>query len=160
MIFVTVGSMLPFDRLIRTMDAWSARHPEVEVHAQIGEGAFAPRHMKWDRMLTGTRFKAMVAASELIVAHAGTGSVFTALEARKPILLVPRYASLKEHTTDHQLHTANWLRSISAIAIAELNDNIDQKIEETRLRRGNAETFSSAAPSSFLEKIRQAVSVK
>ena len=38
MIFVTVGSMMPFNRLIDTMDRWAAARPDVEMFAQIGGG--------------------------------------------------------------------------------------------------------------------------
>ena len=43
-IFVTIGSMFPFDRLIRAMDAWAAAQPErrVELLAQIGDGGYEP----------------------------------------------------------------------------------------------------------------------
>ena len=48
MIFVTIGSMFPFDRLIRAMDDWAAAQPEpVELVAQIGEGSYRPAHMRW-----------------------------------------------------------------------------------------------------------------
>ena len=35
-IFATVGTQLPFDRLIRGLDSWAECNPEVEVFAQIG----------------------------------------------------------------------------------------------------------------------------
>jgi len=38
-ILVTVGSMLPFDRLIEAMDKWAADHPGHSLFAQIGKGA-------------------------------------------------------------------------------------------------------------------------
>ena len=48
MIFVTIGSMFPFDRLIRVMDGWAAANPGVETLAQIGDGAYEPAHMRWE----------------------------------------------------------------------------------------------------------------
>jgi len=38
MIFVTVGSMMAFDRLILSMDKWALAHPNSDVLAQIGGG--------------------------------------------------------------------------------------------------------------------------
>ena len=45
MIFVTIGSMFPFDRLIRVMDDWTARSGRKDVLAQIGNGGYVPQHM-------------------------------------------------------------------------------------------------------------------
>ena len=45
MIFVTIGSMFPFDRLIRAMDAFAQANPGTEILAQIGTGDYVPAHM-------------------------------------------------------------------------------------------------------------------
>ena len=37
MIFVTVGSQLPFDRLTAAVDDWAATRPEVELFGQVGD---------------------------------------------------------------------------------------------------------------------------
>ena len=51
-IFVTIGSMFPFDRMIRAMDAWAAAEGRgEEILAQIGAGDYEPRHMTWVRKL-------------------------------------------------------------------------------------------------------------
>ena len=62
MIFVTIGSMFPFDRMIRAMDAWAGGAGQgEEVLAQIGDGAFEPRHMTWVRRLDRPDYAAAVA---------------------------------------------------------------------------------------------------
>lgn len=48
MIFVTVGNLDPFDRLIRAFDEWLAEQPgPVEAIAQIGMGTYRPQHCRW-----------------------------------------------------------------------------------------------------------------
>ena len=78
MIFVTIGSMFPFDRLIRAMDAWAEANPGREMLAQIGDGGFEPAHMPWVRKLDRADYLRAVGRAELIVAHAGMGTVITA----------------------------------------------------------------------------------
>ena len=86
--------MFPFDRLIRAMDAWAAAQPEpVPLLAQIGDGGFEPAHMRWVRSLPRDDYARTVAEAEVVVAHAGMGSVITAGEYGKPIVLVPRRAA-------------------------------------------------------------------
>ncbi|QXQ05244.1 glucuronosyltransferase [Sphingosinicellaceae bacterium] len=105
MIFVSVGSMLPFDRLVRAVDAWAGAHPETPVLAQIGRGKFEPVHARFVRLMPPDEYGRIVAGAELFIAHAGMGSIITAIEAGKPLLMLPRLQSLGEHNTDHQLAT-------------------------------------------------------
>ena len=49
MIFATVGTQLPFDRLIVALDQWAASSPDVEVFAQIGRGEYRPGPITWTR---------------------------------------------------------------------------------------------------------------
>jgi len=82
--------MFPFDRLIRATDAWAAANPGREMLAQIGDGSFEPAHMPWVRRLERPDYLAAVARSALVVAHAGMGTVITAAEYGKPVVLLPR----------------------------------------------------------------------
>ncbi|MEJ1158841.1 glycosyltransferase [Prosthecomicrobium sp. N25] len=157
LIFVTVGSMLPFDRLVRSFDAWAAAHPEEEAHIQIGTGRYEPVHVPWSRMLDGRSFEEKVASASLIVSHAGTGTVFAAFEHAKPIVIVPRYAALREHTTDHQLHTAAWLRGKPGIVVCEKDEDLAAKIAEGRGLRPSGDGFSKTAPRAFTDRLRRAI---
>lgn len=155
MIFVTVGSMMPFNRLIRNMDKW-AQENEQDVLAQIGAGSYVPSHMRWARMLSPSKFKDAVRDASIMVAHAGMGSYFVAMEMRKRIVLLPRRASNQEHTTDHQLHTIQWLREKSGVYVARSDDELTYAIDRA-LIEGNVSTgdFREFAPEPFLTKIRQ-----
>lgn len=156
MIFITVGSMLPFDRFITAMDDWAERHPEEQVFAQIGGGAYVPR-MPHARMLTPGEFANHVTNAKLIVAHAGMGSVIMGAEAGKPVVLFPRRAALQEHTTDHQLHTVGWLKDRPGIFVAMDESEIDAKIKEASDQTLGGQTMASTAPASFVANIRQAL---
>lgn len=157
MIFATVGSMLPFERFVKMVDAWAAAHPGEEVFLQIGRGQYEPTHAAWARMLDGADFDAKVKAATLIVAHAGTGTVFAAQAHGKPIVLVPRHADLKEHTTDHQLHTAAWLKQKPGIVICNREDDLAARIEEAR-QLGSVEAgIGQHAPPEFLARLRAAI---
>ena len=48
-IFLTIGSMFPFDRLVRAMDDWAGTGSQCEILALIGAGSYEPRHMRWVR---------------------------------------------------------------------------------------------------------------
>ncbi len=129
MIFVTVGSMLPFDRLIRVMDDWAGDSGE-EVYAQVGEASYLPRNMKWVRSLDPADFRGRCAAASLIVSHAGMGTVITAAEYGRPLIVVPRRADLKEVTSDHQIATARWLRDKAWIRVVDDEQSLPGSLED------------------------------
>lgn len=110
MIFITVGSQMPFDRLVQAVDAWAAKHPEVPVLAQVGRGAAPTQHVQRHEVLEPTAFRRCVQDASLLVAHAGMGSVLTGLELGKPMLLLPRLGELRETRNDHQVATLKWLQ--------------------------------------------------
>jgi UDP-N-acetylglucosamine transferase subunit ALG13 len=118
MIFVTVGTQISFDRLIRTIDQWADAQGRSDVFAQIGPRAYQPRNFQWSEFLDAPDFRRRVASSDVIIAHAGMGSIITALEFGKPIIVMPRLASLREHRNDHQLATAHRFLAQGRIDVA------------------------------------------
>lgn len=111
MIFVTVGTQLPFDRLIQLVDQFAGR-VDVEVTGQIGTGVYLPKNIKWQRFYEPDELDSAFSNASVVVSHAGMGSIINCIRLEKPIILFPRLASLAEHRNDHQLDT---LRSFSAV---------------------------------------------
>lgn len=132
-VFVTVGSMLPFDRLISAMDAWAEKNPEVEVFAQIGESLIKPRFLQFDSMISPDAYRHNFQISDLVVSHVGMGTVITAFETEKPLIMLPRRFDRQEVTSNHQVATAKWLEGRPGIYMAwdesELASMINQAMD-------------------------------
>lgn len=126
MIFVTIGSMFPFDRLVRTVDRWAGHKNYNDISMQIGAGAYLPQNTKWIRSLPPDDFSNAIRNCDLMVAHLGMGSIISAMQAQKPVILLPRKMSLGEATSDHQVHGTEWLRGRPGVWIA----NDEREIEE------------------------------
>jgi UDP-N-acetylglucosamine transferase subunit ALG13 len=118
MIFVTVGTELPFDRMVKVVDEWAARTGRRDVFAQLGQTEWQPSAMAFCKFLEPDEFAARFADASIIISHAGTGTILSALHAGKPILVVPRLASLGEHRNEHQLATAHWMQEMGKVAVA------------------------------------------
>ena len=118
MIFVTVGTDGPFDRLVRAVDRWAGEVGRTDVFAQIGRTALRPRFMRYAEFLEPTDFHKACLSSAVIVSHAGMGTLLTALQHNKPLLVMPRLASLGEQRNEHQLATARRLMAKRGIAVA------------------------------------------
>ena len=151
--------MVPFDRLIRAVDAWAGGQADDEVVAQIGEKAkYEPVNMKWFRRLDPPSFGKLVASSRLLIAHAGTGSFFLAAERSKPIVMFPRRVGFREHTTDHQVHTARWLKHKSGVYVAMSEDELPAAIASALAHpKQSVEPVAPFAPDNFLDRVRHAL---
>ena len=123
-VFVTVGSMLPFDRLTLAMDAWAAANPAATVVAQVGEGGCEPKAMRFSTMLEPERYRAECAAADVIVSHVGMGTVITAAELNRPLVAMARQRALGEVTSDHQSATAVWLRDRPGVFVVEGTESL------------------------------------
>ncbi len=118
-IFLTVGSMLPFDRLVRALDQCAAEHPHLQVFAQIGETALVPRHMTARAMVSPAEYRRQFAECDLVVSHVGMGTVITAFECNKPLVMLARRPELQEVTSNHQVATAQWLVGRPGITVVD-----------------------------------------
>lgn len=157
MIFVTIGSMFPFDRLIQVMDAWALANPAQDVLAQIGDGTYQPKHMKFVRRLSQTEFGQTVAGAKLIVSHAGMGTVITAGRAGRPMVLLPRLQEWGEHTTDHQIATANWLGGKPGIHVAPTDADLPAAIVLALAEQDSGVRLAPVADPAFTDRLRTAI---
>ena len=156
MIFVTVGTQLPFDRLVRAIDGWAAAHPEVEVFGQIGPANYRPRHFASEPFLPPDKVERYFRNAELIVGHAGMGTIVSSLTMRVPIIVVPRRQSFGEHRSDHQLATARWLKDELALNVLLDTDELPALLDRRRELRPGREIGNAARPR-LLETLRDFV---
>ena len=118
MIFVTVGAQMPFDRLIRPVDAWAGERSGSNVFAQIGRSDLRPRNIEWTAFLDPLDCRQRISEADVIITHAGMGTILTALEFGKPVLVMPRRADLRETRNDHQFGTSRALTRAGCISVA------------------------------------------
>ncbi|MFC5271566.1 glycosyltransferase [Adhaeribacter terreus] len=117
MIFVTIGTQAPFDRLIKTLDE-IAPQLEMSIVAQVFETRYKAKNIETFDFLNPTDFQKYFYKSDLIISHAGMGTIISALQSEKPILILPRLASLNEHRNDHQLATAKMFDKLNFINVS------------------------------------------
>ncbi len=106
MIFVTVGTQLPFERLVQAMDAWAGNHPGEEIFMQTGETTYQPHHCAFKPYTRPDEWEDCFSRAALVVSHAGMGTILKSLDRGKSLILMPRLAALGEHRNDHQVATA------------------------------------------------------
>jgi len=137
---------MPFDRLVKTVDQWAISRGRGDVFAQIGPTDNYPSGIQWTKFMDAAEFKHRFAAAKVIVAHAGTGSIITALQMGKPILVMPRRASLRETRNDHQVATAEQFRRFPSVVVAWDEKELIAGLERIDDLDGLQAVGSSASP--------------
>lgn len=128
MIFVTVGThYASFDRLIKKMDE-IALNLDDEVIMQIGHTDYKPKNAKWFKFLDMKDIHDLYKKADVIISHAGAGTLIECLSYEKPLIIVPRLKKFNEHIDDQQIELAEALdktnKAIAVCDIAKLADNL------------------------------------
>jgi UDP-N-acetylglucosamine transferase subunit ALG13 len=92
----------PFARLVEWVDRWAAAHPDIPCFIQHGP-APAPHHAKGTAYVSIDELRSTVSTADVIVGHAGPGTILDALEAGLMPIVLPRLARLGEVVDDHQV---------------------------------------------------------
>ena len=113
MIFCTIGTQAPFDRFVRIVDEVAA-HLDEEVIAQVYKSEYQAKNIKTIDFLPPDEFNKLFNQA----AHAGMGTIISAMRQHKPIIIFPRIAALGEHRNEHQLATAQKMKELGYVYVA------------------------------------------
>jgi beta-1,4-N-acetylglucosaminyltransferase len=122
MIFVTIGTTIPFDSLIQKVDGLVEEGLISEkVICQIGNGKYVPKNCEYFRFMPN--IDDLVSKSSLVVSHGGTGSVFSLLEQGKKFVAVAnpdaadkhQFEFLRRLSQDIPLHWASNLSDLNEV---------------------------------------------
>ncbi len=156
MILLACGTQEPFDRLVRAVDAWVAGGggPVFGQLGRLGPESYRPCHFEWADLLPAAEFEARFAAAPLVIAHAGMGSIIAALAQAKPIVVMPRKASLGEHRNEHQLATAAKFRGRPGVFVADDETGLEAAIAAARAGGGAAGAIAPHASPELIAAVR------
>lgn len=134
-IFVTIGTKdYKFDRIVKAMD-------KENVVMQIGHSV-KPKKAKYFEFLKKQEIYDWMKWSDVIVCHAGTGTIMEAIDFGKKIVVVPRQKKFREHVDDHQVLFAKFVEKKFGLKIvfdeknlwrAIKNCSISKKIKQNNL---------------------------
>ncbi len=155
MIFATMGTQIPFDRFLRMLDQVAPLLKGEQIIAQTIEGHYKPKNFETVGLIGPELFSRYVESARIVVSHAGMGTIISALTARRPIVVVPRKASLGEHRNEHQLATARRLKDMGFVHVA---DDATQLLDALNPDRSHPlPTIADDAPAPMVEAIAEAL---
>jgi len=121
-IFVVTGTQAPFDRLLSILDTWASKQGKYTVIAQMANSEINFKNMTCFDYLDPDVFNEYFNNADVIIGHAGMGTIITALENEKKLVVFPRLVKYNEHRNEHQLYTAQGFDKLGLINIA-YNEN-------------------------------------
>lgn len=129
MIFVTVGSQLPFDRMIRAVDEIAPYFPQTEFIAQVFGMKYRVKNISTVEFISPIQFNDYILSAELVIAHAGTGTILSVAEMGKPLIVFPRQGKLKETRNDHQMATCRMLEKEGLLNVAYDREDLRRMLD-------------------------------
>jgi UDP-N-acetylglucosamine transferase subunit ALG13 len=159
-VFVTLGNATQgFPRLLEAVDrlAGAGGFGEREVFLQTGNTAgFHAAHCRSERFLPMERFHEMIRDADLVVSHAGAGTLFHVLEAGKVPVVMPRRKRHGEHVDDHQVELVQAMseedRVVAVYDAPELPGAV-----ATALRRAGQPALHASSSTSMRSQIALAM---
>jgi UDP-N-acetylglucosamine transferase subunit ALG13 len=123
LILLTVGTQLPFNRLISAVDDLAIEIDE-EIFGQIGDTHIQPKNFPSSPSLSPVEFDKKFQSAKIVISHAGIGTILTAKKYRRPIILFPRRSEFGEHRNDHQIDTCKQVIGTPGIYVAQDVDRL------------------------------------
>jgi len=129
-----------------------------EVVVQAGFTKYESDRMKIFNTTSNQNLKELIKNADLIITHAGVGSIEMSLEQNKKVIAVPRLKKYKEHINDHQkdiegeFNKRGWIIGIDEVeklgeALKKVKKFIPKKFE----KKGDEEIIKIIK--TFIDKI-------
>ncbi|HNS20224.1 MAG TPA: glycosyltransferase [Sedimentisphaerales bacterium] len=161
MIFLTVGTQFPFDRLVKAVDDLVAAGViKDEVFAQIGDEAYQPRNFEAVASLDKKAFDERIHEASALISHAGMGTITMALDTGKPLLAMPRRRQYGEVVNDHQVAIARKFEQLGHLLVAYSSEELADKVELLKRFQPSPRRVQPEAVVRRIEEFLEALSVK
>ena len=136
MIFVILGTQdKKFPRLLeaiqKKIDEGKIDKKE-EIIVQAGSTKYKSNDMKIFDYIPISQFEDYIEKADLIICHAGVGTILTALKKNKKIIAAARLKQYGEHVNDHQLQILDNFKNKGYILALENFDEIDNLIKQAQ----------------------------
>lgn len=136
MIFVILGTQdKKFPRLLDAIQK-SINDGKIdkkeEIIVQAGSTKYKSKNMKIIDYMPVKQFEECIQKADIIICHAGVGTILTALEKGKTIIAAPRLKQYFEHVNDHQLQILESFTKQGYILALEDFEKLDVLIKQAK----------------------------
>lgn len=129
MIFVTVGSVAPFDELIKELDKIAEiGHLNLKnMVMQIGNGNYVPKNARWFRFEKD--LSEWYSKADLIITHNGAGTLFEILPLKKKVIVIPNPNTVQFENLDIVIKLAKNGNILPCLKVEKIEDVIKKSYD-------------------------------
>ena len=128
MILVTLGTQKQdFSRLLKYIEESNIKD---EIIVQAGYTKFNSNKMKIFDFINYDDMERYIEKADLIITHAGTGSVLTPLKMGKKVIVCSRLSKYGEHVDNHQKQLTEVLKEAGYILELDENNKLNDLIHD------------------------------
>ncbi|WP_127555564.1 glycosyltransferase [Saccharospirillum alexandrii] len=130
MVFLTVGTQFSFDRLVAPVYDWCKRNNS-EYIFQVGASLYLKdvEDYRIVKNMSSESYYNAFSKARVVISHAGMGTILSAIEYEKPLLIMPREFRYKEHRNDHQVDTIRHLSALLEGCVVRDPNQLIEKLE-------------------------------
>ncbi|MDQ1123234.1 glycosyltransferase [Microbacterium trichothecenolyticum] len=120
--FVTLGTIKPYEfaELVKVVE--KSLPDDAEIVWQLGATTYQPTRGTVFTQMSGSEFDAAVRKADVVITHAGVGTLIALVESGADVIAVPRRKFRHEHVDDHQLQIAEEFASRGLIRVREADE--------------------------------------
>ena len=152
MIFVVLGTQkFQCNRLLMEIDRLvEQKIITEEVFAQRGYSDYVPKYYDSVDFLKKEEFEEKMGQCSLLISHSGVGTILSAVNHKKPVIVCPRLKKYKEHVDDHQLEIAKAFEKKQLVLMYREEADLSELIEQSK-------SFSFGTYTSQREKVIETI---
>jgi UDP-N-acetylglucosamine transferase subunit ALG13 len=143
MVFATIGTQKQrFDRFLDII-LKSKELQNENIVAQMGGNNYDKINDRIEikSFISSDEFEKYMNESDFVICHGGVGTIFTALEKGKKVIVIPRLKKYGEHINDHQVDICKQLQDEGYIVYLSDGEDIDDKINI--LKKGKLKKYEN-----------------
>ena len=129
MIFATVGTHHDgFPRMLRALELLP---PDTDLVVQHGNGEAPANARMASPFLPFSEMSANFAAADIVLTHAGVGSILLAIQHGHVPIVFPRLKRHGEHVDDHQLELAEQMSARALVRVVWEAEELPEAVRQT-----------------------------
>ena len=130
MILVTLGTQK--EQFTRLLDYIEKANINEEIIVQAGHTQYESNKMKILDFITYNEMEQYINDANVIITHAGTGSVLTPLKKGKKIIVCARQKKYGEHIDDHQLELVEVFKDGGYVLELNETNSLNELLKEIK----------------------------
>ncbi len=154
MVFICVGTQKQDFSRVFDLVINSKKLKKEKIIAQSGYTNYKNTRITSFDFVSQDKMEEYISQADLVIAHGGVGTIFTALKHGKKVIAVPRLQKYGEHINDHQIEICEELEKENYIVYYKDGvDTLDDLVE--RVKKMNFKEYKS--DNEYLDILRKEI---